>query len=143
MATLSSEQPDGYLHGNLGDTAESSGSHYRYFGLSFVHGSEAGLRPTAEPGTTRNPDVVDIGELVVAVNLGSAHIKKTGSTEAPGIIQKPDRAGNPENSEQQSLGKKACETKWEEESRYVRTNMFWETSGTPIKGRQDGERSKI
>ena len=57
---------------------------------------------------------------------GTVHIKETGSAEAPGITQKPDQAGNPENTEQQSLSRKACETKKEEESRYLRTKMFWE-----------------
>ena len=76
MATLSSEQPDGYLHGNLGDTAESSGSHYPYFGLLFVHGSEAVARPM---GTCTNTENIVKPEVVERAAAGIT--RKPGTTE--------------------------------------------------------------
>ena len=86
-----------------------------------MHGSEAAwLRPAT------NPDTVDIGEMDEAANPGIVHVKKTGSAEVPGITQKPDQAGNPENTAGKSLGRRACETKRGEESRYLRTKLFWE-----------------
>ena len=86
---------------------------FLYFGLLFVHGSEAAwLRPAVKPGISRDPDTVDIGNLDMTVNLGIAHTQSNHES--------------PMNSEQQSSSKRACETKREEQSRYTQTKTFWE-----------------